>query len=235
MILKRGSKGAKVVELQRALTLLGHNLDDDGIFGKGTEEAVIAFQNSHGLEPDGKVGKKTASAIIELAVEPEAEPEKTVKQPWMDLAKTFIGMQEIVRSEHNPEIVQFWKDIKRGGIKNDETPWCAAYVGAMLERNGIRSSRFESAKSYLDWGVKLDKPVDGCVVVFTRSGGGHVGFVVGQTKTGNLLVLGGNQGDAVNIKEFKRNRVKGYRYPVGFEPSDTLTVGDSKELSKNEA
>ena len=49
-------------------------------------------------------------------------------------------------------------------------------------------------QSYLSWGEKLDRPVLGCVVVFTRDGGGHVGFVVGKSTSGNLLVLGGNQG-----------------------------------------
>lgn len=132
---------------------------------------------------------------------------------WVAEARKYIGISEIKGPKHNPEIVQMWKDIKRGGIKDDETPWCAAFAGAMLERVGIRSSRFESAKSYLTWGSKLDAPQYGCIVVFTREGGGHVGFVVGQTASGDLLVLGGNQSDAVNIKAFKRDRVTGYRWP----------------------
>lgn len=74
------------------------------------------------------------------------------------------------------------------------------------ERSGIQSTRFESAKSYLSWGEQLDRPVYGCVVVFSRDGGGHVGFVVGKDKAGNLLVLGGNQDDAVNVKSFPLSR-----------------------------
>ena len=65
---------------------------------------------------------------------------------WIELARKFIGLHEVKGKEHNPEILQMWKDIKRGGIKDDETPWCAAFVGAMLERAGIKSSRFEGAK-----------------------------------------------------------------------------------------
>ncbi len=60
----------------------------------------------------------------------------------------------------------------------------------MLERVGIRSSRFESAKSYLTWGEALDTPAYGCIAVFTRVGGGHVGFVVGRRANGDLLILG---------------------------------------------
>lgn len=136
--------------------------------------------------------------------------------PWLVEARRFIGEREIKGPQHNAKILQFWKAIRRGGIKDDETPWCAAFVGAMLEHVGIQSTRFESAKSYLDWGVKLSTPTVGCVVVFTRAGGGHVGFVVGQDAKGNLLVLGGNQGDEVNVRSFGRDRVAGYRWPASL-------------------
>lgn len=134
---------------------------------------------------------------------------------WLIEARKHEGEREIKGPKHNSKIVQWWKDIRRGGIKDDETPWCAAFVGAMLENVGIRSSRFESAKSYLDWGTRLSAPIVGCVVVFSRVGGGHVGFVTGQDAKGNLLVLGGNQSDEVNIRAFKRDSVVGYRWPAG--------------------
>lgn len=152
------------------------------------------------------------------------------EQQWVKEARKHIGLAEIKGPQHNPEIVQMWKDIKRGGIKDDETPWCSAFVGSMLERVGIKSSRFESARSYLEWGVKLDKPVPGCIVVFTRQGGGHVGFAVGKTASGDLLILGGNQSDAVNIKAFPVSRVSGYRWPAGVDiPSEELPVGSAAQ------
>lgn len=114
---------------------------------------------------------------------------------WLAIARPLVGLHEVKGAEHSPEILGMWRAIKRSGIQNDETPWCAAFAGACLERAGIRSSRFESAASYLKWGVRLDGPAHGCIVVFSRDGGGHVGFVVGMDKGGNLLVLGGNQGD----------------------------------------
>ncbi|EOT1738173.1 TIGR02594 family protein [Klebsiella pneumoniae] len=134
---------------------------------------------------------------------------------WLTEARHYIGEREIKGPKHNPLILQMWKDIKRGGIKDDETPWCAAFVGSVLERVQITSTRFESAKSYLTWGTELKEPANGCIVVFTRSGGGHVGFVVGRTASGDLMVLGGNQSDAVNIRAFPRSRVSGYRWPAG--------------------
>ncbi|MEB5748673.1 TIGR02594 family protein [Leclercia adecarboxylata] len=134
---------------------------------------------------------------------------------WLAEARHYIGEKEVKGAKHNPLILQMWKDIKRGGIKDDETPWCAAFVGAVLERVGITSTRFESAKSYMSWGTRLQSPALGCIVVFEREGGGHVGFVVGKAPNGDLMVLGGNQSDAVNIHAFPRFRVTGYRWPAG--------------------
>lgn len=155
--------------------------------------------------------------------------------PWMVVAESLIGIKEVRGARHNPEILQMWRDIKRGGIKTDEVPWCAAFVGACLERSGIESTRFEGARSYVSWGQRLAEPVAGCVVVFSRDGGGHVGFVVGQDKAGNLLVLGGNQSDAVNIRAFPRSRVTAYRWPGGVDiPSAPLPVADAS-MTKGES
>lgn len=54
MLLKKGSKGKKVEELQR---LLGIKIDGD--FGPATELAVMRFQGQQGLKTDGIVGPKT--------------------------------------------------------------------------------------------------------------------------------------------------------------------------------
>ena len=51
MVLKKGSKGAEVKELQELLHIF-----QDGVFGHITEEAVIEFQKANGLTPDGIVG-----------------------------------------------------------------------------------------------------------------------------------------------------------------------------------
>lgn len=153
---------------------------------------------------------------------------------WLTEGRKYIGEKEIHGSRHNPFILQLWKDIKRGGIKDDETPWCAAFVGGVLERVGIKSSRFESAKSYLSWGSELKEPALGCVVVFTRSGGGHVGFVVGKAPNGDLMVLGGNQSDAVNIRAFSRSLVTGYRWPAGMlsAPQSLPEISGSRSVSE---
>ena len=136
-----------------------------------------------------------------------------MRPPWLVEATKYIGLKEIPGLKHEPLILQWWKAIRRGGIKTDEVPWCAAFVGAMLENVGVVSSRYESAKSYLTWGNRLARPMYGCIVVFERSGGGHVGFLAGYDESGRLLILGGNQGNKVSIAPFAKERVVGYMWP----------------------
>lgn len=134
---------------------------------------------------------------------------------WVTRAIGFIGTKEISGSKHNDVIVKLWETAKIPmPVYDDETPWCATFVGAMLEASGVAGDRSAWARDYLKWGVKLEKPVVGCVAVFSRSGGGgHVGFVVGKDADGNLMILGGNQSDAVNISPKSTTRLLGYRWP----------------------
>ena len=58
-LLKRGSRGELVKQVQRALGLL-----DDGIFGRLTEEAVRDYQRENGLTVDGIVGPATIGKLL---------------------------------------------------------------------------------------------------------------------------------------------------------------------------
>ena len=82
-ILKLGSDGPFVAELQTRLVLLGYKLEVDGVFGKATEDAVKAFQKDKGLNVDGWAGPRTLDAVGQAIAEKEAAPkikeaEKTV-------------------------------------------------------------------------------------------------------------------------------------------------------------
>ncbi len=55
-------------------------------------------------------------------------------------------------------------------------------------------------------------------------------------KVGNLLILGCNQSDAVNIKAFPVSRVPGYRWPTDVPVStESLQVLSNVQLSEREA
>lgn len=163
---------------------------------------------------------------------------------WLTKAYLYLGVKEISGSKHAQKIITWWQLI-RSAFRDDETPWCAAFVGGVLEECGIRSSRSAAARSYNKWGVELEGPAYGCIVTFWRvspkSASGHVGFVVGRDKQGNLMVLGGNQGDQVSVKAFALSRVLSYRWPqsIALPYSDGLLtlplIESSGGLSTNEA
>ncbi len=63
-VLRQGSKGGEVKEVQRRLKLWGYYKGSvDGVFGAGTRSAVIAFQKKNGLTADGIVGSSTYKAL----------------------------------------------------------------------------------------------------------------------------------------------------------------------------
>lgn len=141
---------------------------------------------------------------------------------WIKEALKHLGLKEDTsKSKHNPVILQMldrmgsFSDEAKAWWKDDETPWCGLFVGYCLGvhrryviKNWFRASAWESPEQ-----TKLDNPAYGCIVTFTRKGGGHVGFVVGVDDNDNLMVLGGNQGNEVSIKPFSKQRVTGYFWP----------------------
>lgn len=135
---------------------------------------------------------------------------------WLTKARGYLGTREVEGRGNNPVILRWWSLI-RAPFTDDATPWCAGFVGAVLEECGIKSTRSAAARSYEKWGRGLAKPVVGCIVVFARKGGGHVGFYVGETKT-HILVLGGNQSDMVNVSRYPKNsstlKITAYRWPL---------------------
>lgn len=167
--------------------------------------------------------------------------DNTAGPRWLDIARQYIGVREVSGKRHNATIVGWWEKLGLW-FRDDETPWCAAFVGSVLEQAGIRSTRSAAARSYLKFGLEIKRPAVGAVVIFWRGskngGSGHVGFVVGKDQKGNLMVLGGNQGDAVNIKPFSTDRVLGYRWPgiAPFEYRYNLPVLTSDgKVSKDES
>lgn len=161
---------------------------------------------------------------------------------WLTRARAYIGMREIPGSKHEPGILKFWQAIK-APFRDDETSWCGAFVGGVLAEAGLPIvSGGAAARAWLKIDKKLEKPAAGCVVVFWRGSpsgwSGHVGFVVGKDKAGNIMVLGGNQSDAVNIKPFATARVLGYRWPDPATNAPTgplpIVASDGK-VSTNEA
>lgn len=119
-VLRQGSTGQDVITLQYLLNVIGEYypgipvIAQDGIFGSGTRQAVIAFQNEMRLSPDGIVGERT----------------------WNALYDTYLGIGENVSS---PGSGSFAYTVKSG-----DTLWLLARrfgttVDAIMRLNGLTS------------------------------------------------------------------------------------------------
>jgi uncharacterized protein (TIGR02594 family) len=161
---------------------------------------------------------------------------------WLTVARSYLGLKEVPGSASNPQIVEWWKDLATPFV-HDSVPWCGGYVGGCLIEAGYKSVQGPAmARAWLKLPVHLDNPAYGCVVVFWRvkkyGTAGHVGFVVGKDRHGNLMVLGGNQGDMVSIRPFAKVRVLGYRWPSVYPHAERFKLPllrSDGRLSENEA
>lgn len=154
---------------------------------------------------------------------------------WIEIARTFVGTREVKGPGNNPTIVA-WLVRLGAWWRDDETPWCGVFAGACLKQAGLEPPQaYYRARAWETWGSALTEPAMGCVVVFSRQGGGHVGFVVGVDSRGRLQLLGGNQGDAVSVATFERSRVTAYRWPLGVPLSGRPPVITAAALSTSEA
>ncbi len=163
--------------------------------------------------------------------------ESQSRPSWLVKAASYLGLKEYPGSKHNAKIVEWWSKI-RAPFTDDETPWCAGFVGGVLEECSIKSSRSAAARSYCKWGEAIDGPAVGAIVVFWRGKpdgwSGHVGFVIGKDQANNLMVLGGNQGNAVTIRPFDTSRVLAYRWPYPDAPWPLSTGFDSLPLVESD-
>jgi len=132
-----------------------------------------------------------------------------------ETAKADEGVWEWAEG-HNPRVLAYYRET---GVpqSNDEVPWCAAFVGAVLARCGVQGTGSLMARSYESWGtsVPLDQAQRGDVVILSRGQPwqGHVAFFEGSDGS-KVTLLGGNQGDQVNITAFPKSRVVAVRRAV---------------------
>lgn len=164
---------------------------------------------------------------------------------WIGHARGELGTKEFAGDPDNPRIIKYWNEagLANAANGNDEVPWCAAFVGAMLKRANVIGSGKANARSYEEWGRRLLTPVLGCVVVFSRpptAWQGHVAFYLGTDKTNRRVqVIGGNQSDSVSVSSFSFDRVVAYRWPTAqlIQPEwvGPIPVAGSSPLSTSEA
>ena len=78
-LLKLGSQGVDVLEVQALLQLLGYYDGElDGTYTDNTERAVTEFQKSAGLGPDGILGTSTWNKLLPSVSQPQTADSKPI-------------------------------------------------------------------------------------------------------------------------------------------------------------
>lgn len=164
----------------------------------------------------------------------------TWQPKWLELARADLGVAEISGPSANPRVMAYFEAAGADWATDDAVPWCGAAMAAWVSAAGYtvppQSAR---ARAWLEWGTALDAPKVGCVVVFQRGKSektGHVALLV-EDRGDRLLVLGGNQGNAVSITGFPKRDVLGYRWPAGapMEPPPVSKVEGSRKVAISDA
>lgn len=144
---------------------------------------------------------------------------------WLTTARRYIGLKEVVGPLHNDTVVNFFSITGNSWVKDDETPWCGAFVGAVFALSGMGNVRPPGekanalrAREWLNVGapVELKDAKPGDIIVFSRASGGssagHVAFFLSMNGD-KVTILGGNQTNSVNISTRNVSTVLGVRRP----------------------
>jgi uncharacterized protein (TIGR02594 family) len=152
-------------------------------------------------------------------IHPGAPLTSVPREPvWLDSFVRWAGMGVLERpgvADH-PLILEMHAGV---GLPNahDETPWCSSSMNAAMLEAGLKGTGRANARSWEAWGAHLAKPRFGCVAVLWResvhSGHGHVAVWLGEVAGSQMVLLGGNQSDAVRVALYPRNRLLSYRWP----------------------
>lgn len=121
------------------------------------------------------------------------------------------GEREISGELHNHRIVEYHRTTSLKAT-TDEVPWCSSFVNWVVQRCRTEGTNSAAAISWMEWGVELLKPCMGCIAVFRRKGGNHVGFFI-RERNGQILIYGGNQGDETSFRWYSKADLLGYRLP----------------------
>lgn len=134
-------------------------------------------------------------------------------QPWVIRECLKIhGTQEVAGDGNNPTILAWAKEA--GGWEadyytKDSIPWCGLAV-ALVNKRASKPvvKNYLRALSWVTYGTSIsaDEVGLGDILVFTRKGGGHVGYYVGEDET-SYYVWGGNQSNQFNITRIAKSRL----------------------------
>jgi cell wall-associated NlpC family hydrolase len=213
-LLKQGSTGPVVKELQQKLKAAGFNPGPiDGDFGPKTFAAVKSFQKAKGLTTDGIVGPKTWAALNGAKpVTPTTPPAVSgVRQKIISIAEGELGLKEV--GNNRGDILKYPRYFGRGA-----EAWCADFASWVYTHAGVpmNNASCASVVSHLKatgkW--KTSNPQPGDLVLFDWRGADgrsdHVGIVVSVNKDGSVNTIEGNAKNSSGVQGvFRHTRKSG--------------------------
>ena len=133
---------------------------------------------------------------------------------WVDIARNIdLCLSEARQglwkeTGSNQRIIACYK-AAGNNINNDRTPWCAGFTTSILKKAGGPARATLSSLAYRGIGTSI--PVGdksrwrlNDIVIFSRAGGGHIGFFRGYNPAnGSMLIAGGNQSDNLTETSFR--------------------------------
>lgn len=153
----------------------------------------------------------------------------------------IYGVHEFEGSANNPVIMGWAKELGISWYTADATPWCGLEMGIVAKRAGhpFDPNKILSALAWATFGqhVDTDKAMFGDILIFRRTGGGHVGLYIGEDSEA-FHVGGGNQSDQSDIARIAKGRLYAVRRPnYDIQPPNVrkIILSSSGQLSQNEA
>ena len=115
--------------------------------------------------------------------------------------------------------------------------WCADFMNFVLRKAGGKGTKSRAARSFLQFGKKLDGPRVGAIAVLYRKGpnNGHVGVVRGTDGQGNPIVVSGNHGNAVRQSTYPKGKVLAYVMPPQYVLDDMAKAAREAALAREDA
>ena len=133
-----------------------------------------------------------------------------------DIAQRFVGVHEIKGVQSNAHVLAMLR-LDGDWPQGDDVPWCSAFVNYVAWLLRLPRSKSLAARSWLGVGRPValaDCRADSDVVILWRGDRdgpyGHVGFYASHSLD-TVEILGGNQGDEVNVSRYPVERLLGCR------------------------
>jgi uncharacterized protein (TIGR02594 family) len=136
-------------------------------------------------------------------------PKSVGKRKWIDETKySGLGSPEALLEA----LRHLGSNAKTLGLP--PSLWCADFMNLVLRKTGIKATGSRAARSYLQYGTKIDEPRVGAFAIFSRGkNGGHIGIVRGTDGNGNPIIVSGNHNNKVAEAIYPKHRVLAYAVP----------------------